>query len=387
MGRKKNKSMTQEEEKKFIREVQKYKKNGLPVSWSQIDQKLFHRRYGSNFLYQHYNRTLTVKPFQWTRECRIELLYYCDKYKSDDMISWSSMIEHEGYSVSVTQLYNQYKSILRGNDSTLQDYENMDEEEILKIVEKAKAYRQEALKNLESKSVASTNTSTTTTASTSTANTTTTTRLPVKKRSRSNSFDEGKTTDEEEYVPPKRRRTRRSGSESSQSSASDFEEEDEDDLSDDYTEKRTKEFDLDMPRRMTRSAKRALDQILTEDEKQADEPSSAPTVEEGRDAHQVNNPLSYLIEACCKQREQGVSTSTAPPTIADVPPAPIPIIRKKAYVHHHQHSITQQQEEVANNNSSGIMNKLASAQPGFPPKQHLILPPIASLLHPQMSNQ
>jgi hypothetical protein len=346
MARKKNKAMTAAEEKKFIEEVEKYKKNGQSISWATIDQKLFHRRFGSNYLYQKYNRTLKVKHFEWTKDTRIELLYYCDKYKLDGSISWSNMIESEGYSVSVTQLYNQYKSIMRTNTELQELYENLSNEELMDIVARAKAYRLAADSNTSTSGSTSTTSSSNSNIRKSGSSTRSSKKkqvkqeqlLPVKKRKRPADqqqiqqiqqpiqLNDNKKhhNEDEEYIQPKRSRQVY------------------DDYSDHEDSKRTK----DEYRIVTRSATRAAAYKMTSDtldtssstlkdyeeleeeicSTTTDEEESScsqplPTIanlspdEDEDDSHKYH-PLECLMEVCCREgRREGLSSSTSTATV------------------------------------------------------------------------
>lgn len=148
---KKNKKMSPEDEKLFVKEIKELQSLGEPISWCKIDEKLFDRRYGVNFLYQKYNRCMKYKDNQilWTPSNELELLVLVSRHRDPvtGKISWQDIIRGNNFEncASTAQLSNRYKTICR-DASLLREFEEMSEEKKHELVKQGNELRMKAYK-------------------------------------------------------------------------------------------------------------------------------------------------------------------------------------------------------------------------------------------------
>jgi hypothetical protein len=148
---KKNKKMSPEDEELFVNEIRELESRGEPISWCKIDEKLFDRKYGVNFLYQKYNRCMKYKDNQilWTPSKELELLVLVDR-NTDPVtgkISWQGIIRHNNFEhcASTAQLSNRYKTICR-DANLIKEFQEMSEEKKQELVEQGNELRMKTYK-------------------------------------------------------------------------------------------------------------------------------------------------------------------------------------------------------------------------------------------------
>jgi hypothetical protein len=148
---KKNKKMTPEDEELFVSEIKELQSRGEPISWCKIDEKLFDRKYGVNFLYQKYNRCMKYKDNQilWTPSKELELLVLVERNIDPvtGKISWQGIIRHNNFEhcASTAQLSNRYKTICR-DANLIKEFQEMSEEKKQELVEQGNELRMKTYK-------------------------------------------------------------------------------------------------------------------------------------------------------------------------------------------------------------------------------------------------